>query len=137
MPKYKFQCATYVYSIYRNLNLHDKCVARYARQLMKVYSVTRCTVLQVLHFLQRRPRVLQPQHLLQGQAPAGLWTGICASSQSFVKSQSTFCSAGCYLCPLNFPTLTLMPLFVSSMMSSRSIPVLPLVRWLQPGPQAN
>ena len=40
MPKCKFQCAcpvTYVYSIhmyiYRNLNLHDKCVARYARQL--------------------------------------------------------------------------------------------------------
>ena len=36
MPKYKkFQCAcpvTHVYSIYRNLNLHDKCVARYARQ---------------------------------------------------------------------------------------------------------
>ena len=40
MPKYKFQCAcpvTYVYSIYRNLNLHDKCVARYARQLENVH----------------------------------------------------------------------------------------------------
>ena len=31
MSKYKFQCAcpvTYVYSIYQNLNLHHKCVAR-------------------------------------------------------------------------------------------------------------